>query len=70
MKNKTLEQKARVLLRWRLTEKGETPNPFTPDFPEQINYLLDKKYVIKSGETPKSLSYHVTPEGKKWALSK
>jgi hypothetical protein len=70
MDNKTLEQKAKQLLKWRLTEKGDVPNPFTPDFPEQINYLLDKQYIIKSGQTPKSLSYAVTKEGKKWALGK
>ena len=66
-----LEERARKLLKYKLTEEGEVPNPFTPDFLEQIQYLLDKKYIIRgSSETSESLSYIPTPKGRKWALSK
>ena len=65
----SLEERAKKLLRYRLTEEGEVPNPFTPDFLEQIQYLLDKKYIVKKPDkTSVSLSYAATPEGEKWAV--
>lgn len=70
MSNNDLEEKARGLLKYKITGEGEVPNPFSPEFLEEIQYLLNKKYISKSGETPKSLNYSVTPEGRKWALSK
>ena len=68
---KSLEERAKELLRWKITKKGESPNPFSnlKKIYQEIQYLLKNGYVSKSGETPKSLSYSVTSKGRKWALT-
>ena len=67
MAKPSLEVRARILLRYNLTNEGDVPNPFSMDLVEEVCYLLEKRYVTKSGGTPKSLGYSVTPAGKKWA---
>ncbi len=69
-KAKPLEERARELLKWKITSKVKAPDPFA-DFgqiSEEIEFLANKGYVVARGETPKSLRYEVTPEGKKYAL--
>lgn len=68
MTDKTLEQKAKALLRWRLTEKGEVPNISLQELPLITQYLLNNKYVHRSGKTIEENRYAATPEGKEWAL--
>ncbi|MFH1311130.1 MAG: hypothetical protein ABIH65_01860 [Nanoarchaeota archaeon] len=63
-----LEERAKELLKWKITKKGEMANPFRQNLIPEINYLVKNGYVTRSGETPKSLSYNVTPEGRKWAI--
>ena len=72
IKRKSLEERARGLLRWKITKKGETPNPFAniEERYQLIQYMLKNDYIIQRGETPKSLRYEVTPKGRKWALGK
>lgn len=69
---KPLEERAKELLRWKLTGKGRGPNPFseTEQIAEELQFLIDKGYVIERGGTPKSLRYEVTPEGRKYASRK
>ena len=70
MKKLSLEERAKKLLRYKITGKGKIPNPFTPDFVEEVQYLVKKIYVAKLGENIKCLSYNPTPEGIKWAFQK
>jgi hypothetical protein len=70
MAKDSLEERARKLLRYKITREGEVPNQFTKDYVEEVCFLIEKRYVTKSGGTPKSLSYNVTPEGEKWATKK
>lgn len=69
---KPLEERAKELLLWKITGKGRTPNPFakTEEIAEEIQFLIDRGYVVQRGGTPKSLSYEVTPEGRKYALGR
>ena len=66
----SLEEKAKKLLCYKITGKGEVPNPFTPNFLEQIQYLLNNKYIVRCWGTQKCISYSVTDKGRKWALGK
>lgn len=69
---KPLEERAKELLIWKITRNGKTPNPFAEleEFTEELQFLIDRGYVVERGGTPKSLSYAVTPEGRKYALGK
>lgn len=72
LKRSSLEEKAKELLRWKITKKGKAPNPFE-DIHERyqlIKYMEKRGYIIKKGRTPKSLDYGWTPEGRKWALGR
>ena len=70
MANLSLEERAKKLLKYKITKKGRTPNPFTEDLTPVIDYLVKSGYVTKRGGNPVSLSYDVTPKGKKWAYGK
>lgn len=61
----SIEEAANQLLIWKVKGKGEHPHPFreTKLCIEAIQYLVDKGYFVKTGETPKSLDYYVTLEG-------
>jgi len=65
-----LEETARQLLIFKIKGKGEYPHPFekAKECAEAIQYLIDKGYVIQTGETPKSLDYCVTLEGFEYAF--
>jgi len=66
---KTLEERARNLLRAKIQGISRKDcNPFTqaPEINEVIEFLVDRGYVARHGETPKSLRYEVTPKGKKF----
>lgn len=69
-KQEPLEERARDLLRLKITGRGRTPNPFTEDFTKELQFLIDKGYVVQRGGTPKSLRYDVTFEGRKYAWEK
>ena len=65
-----LEETARQLLSYKIKGKGEYPHPFekAKECAEAIQYLIDKGYVVQTGETPKCLDYHVTLKGFEYAL--
>jgi len=69
---KPLEERARELLIRKVTGKGRKPNPFTETekIAEEVQFLIDRGYVIERGGSPKSLRYEVTPKGRKYALGK
>ncbi len=71
-RKKSLEEKAKELLKWKITGKGKIQDPFkdVEQRYELIQYMLKKDYVAKAGQTPKSLTYTVTPKGRKWAFGK
>lgn len=62
---KSLEEKAKKLIRWRLKGEGEVPD--TRDLPEQIEYMLNMKYIVKSRRDDDPNLYCLTPEGEIWA---
>ena len=66
----SLEERAKKLLKYKITRKGEIPNPFTLGFVREVQYLLDHGYTIKMGGTMKYLRYEITLEGRKWAFAK
>ncbi len=68
MAKPSLEKRAKKLLKWKITGEGEIPNPFTEDFLQEVDYLVKMRYATRNGETSKSLSYEVTPEGREWAM--
>ena len=61
----SIEEAAEQLLIWKVKGQGEHPSPFreTELCEKAIQYLVDKGYVVQTGETPKCLDYRVTPEG-------
>jgi len=61
----SIEEMAEQLLIWKVKGKGKYPHPIRKAklCSEAIQYLVDKNYVVRTGETPKSLDYHVTLEG-------
>ena len=62
---KPLEERARDLLRWKLTGEGRRLNPFSEAgrLIEELQFLISCGYVVKTGGTPKSLKYCVTSKG-------
>ena len=67
-----LEERAKELLKWKITKEGKRPNLSTDSNKRgnELSYLLERGYVIRSGETPKCLYYSVTEAGRRWALQK
>ena len=61
----SIEEAAKQLLIWKVKGKGKYPHPFREAelCGKAIQYLVDKGYIIQTGETPKCLDYHVTLEG-------
>ncbi len=72
MGEESLEQRAKNLLRLKISGYVTRVNPFADSerVHQELSYLLDKGYVSRLGETPKSLGYSVTEAGRKWALQK
>ena len=70
-KKESLEKRALKLLKWKVIRNSESPNPFTDTTKiiEELDFLIDKEYVTRFGNTLISAKYIVTPEGKKYALS-
>ena len=74
---KSLEKRAKNLLRWKITKRGKIPNPFTQTakLVEEIQFLIDKGYIVDNGANSNTksaflLGYYITPEGRKYALNK
>lgn len=69
LEQRALEEKAKKLLKWKISGKGKAPNPF--ENPEtlsaEIEFLVLNGYATRRGQTPKSLEYNITEKGKKWA---
>jgi len=63
-----LEERAKELLKWKITREGKAPNPFTETgkIAEELQFLIDQEYVIEMGGTPKSLRYEVTAKGREY----
>lgn len=61
----SIEEAADQLLIWKVKGKGKYPHPIRKAklCSEAIQYLVDKGYVVQTGETPKCLDYHLTLEG-------
>jgi len=64
----SLEVKAKKLLEWKLTGKGDTPNPFRDleNISDEIDFLIKKGYLSTVGSSAKDLMYLVTKEGRRY----
>ena len=48
MEKESLEERARKLLKYHMTKKGPVPNPSSPEFREELQYLFENDYITKN----------------------
>ncbi|MCX6749856.1 MAG: hypothetical protein NTZ83_00180 [Candidatus Pacearchaeota archaeon] len=71
----SLEERAKRLLKSKITGNykkiGYDPLDIKnlKENPNEIDYLVEKRYIIERGDTVGSFCYIPTPVGRKWALS-
>jgi hypothetical protein len=67
-RNPSIEERARQMIIYKITGRGDVPNSLAYDFTQVMNYLTDHKYWRKIGGTEEKPVFELTPEGKTWAL--
>ncbi len=58
MSDVSLEERAKILLRYRITREGEVPNILLQKWQEALQYLFENNYLTRN--------YNLTSEGEKW----